>query len=72
VARLVSERLEGYAFAVHHVQASNGSPDAIVDEIHLVDDPQRPAHAVVVPLTAAGKRNLIAQLTGGLVVGTTH
>lgn len=69
--RRVTERLEGYAFGVALSRPAKGDPDAEVAEIVFVDDPDpaRAAHTVVVPLSAAGKQRLIAQLTGGIVVG---
>lgn len=69
--KVVVERLEGYAFGVANLQAPNGDQDAVVAEIHYVDDPAPgvAAHEIVVPLTAVGKQRLIAQLTGGIIVG---
>jgi hypothetical protein len=69
--RRVTERLEGYAFAVapQPTPPDGLAPDEIAAEVVFIDDPNNPAHTIVVPLTASGKRALIAQLTGGLLVG---
>lgn len=69
----MTERLEGYAFGVALTQPVNGNPDAQVAEIHFVDhpDPARTTHTVVIPLSAEGKKRLVQELTGGIVVGET-
>lgn len=54
------ERLEQYAFAVQQLPSGGA-------EIMLVDDPHRPQHTLVVPLTPDGKRELTRQLTGLIV-----
>jgi hypothetical protein len=69
--RRVTERLEGYAFAVAHQPADGTeSPGVVTEELVFLDNPQNPLHTVVIPLTAAGKQALIAQLTGGLIVAS--